>query len=161
MGKIKVLDYNQMHVHLADIRRENFRKRSTVCREANLAAATVTSIEKGGSVTVATMAEYLAAIKAWLVVKYDEGHFGETVLTFGPVPRYGWAIQRYRRQQSLSQDFIAEKASISRRTLVSLEAGKSGRFNNLLAVIEAVGLELYIHYEEERDFSGAHGALPS
>ena len=60
-----------------------------------------------------------------------------------PIPEIqqelGRRLRRYRLQQDLSQDHVAERSTISTRTLRNLEQGQDVNLSTLLRVLQTLG----------------------
>lgn len=69
----------------------------------------------------------------------------------------GAFVREARVSQGLTQRQLAEKAGVSERSVLSLEMGDATgiRLDKLLAVLDAVGLRLFVAPEAEPDVSQA------
>ncbi|MFT4010794.1 MAG: helix-turn-helix transcriptional regulator [Nocardioidaceae bacterium] len=54
----------------------------------------------------------------------------------------GAQLRAERRQTGVTQQELARRAGISRRTLISIEAGQPGDTGKVLAVVRALGLRV-------------------
>lgn len=63
------------------------------------------------------------------------------------LPRLGVAVRGLRRDRGLTQAALADAAGISRRSLISLEAGRTMgmEIGLLMRVLDALDASLYIH----------------
>lgn len=63
---------------------------------------------------------------------------------FSDVPSLGAQLRAQRRARGLTQEELATLAQISRRTLISIEQGKSAELSKVFAVLRALDLRMSI-----------------
>jgi DNA-binding XRE family transcriptional regulator len=63
---------------------------------------------------------------------------------FSDAPGLGAQIRAHRRDRGLTQEELATLAQISRRTLISMEQGKSAELSKVFAVLRALDLRMSI-----------------
>jgi len=63
------------------------------------------------------------------------------------LPRLGASVRSLRIARGMTQAALAESAGVSRRSLISLEAGKTSgmEIGLLMRVLDALDASLYIH----------------
>lgn len=66
------------------------------------------------------------------------------IMWFSDASGLGAQLRAQRRAQGLTQDEIATRARISRRTLISIEQGKSAEMGKVFAVLRTLGLRMRI-----------------
>jgi len=67
-----------------------------------------------------------------------------TTMWFSDAPSLGAQLRAQRRARGLTQNELATLARISRRTLISIEQGKSAELSKVLAVLRTLGLRMRI-----------------
>lgn len=72
---------------------------------------------------------------------------------FNDAPGLGAQLRAQRRARGLTQDELATLAQISRRTLISIEQGKSAELSKVFAVLRTLGLRMSIEPEPHGGFS--------
>lgn len=76
-----------------------------------------------------------------------ESSFGRAVRR---PPEIGAVLRRYRREQKLSQQVVADRAGIRQATVSAIEAGEEGvSLKTLVLVLAALDLELVIRSRSE------------
>ena len=63
---------------------------------------------------------------------------------FSDAPGLGAQLRAQRRARGLTQEELADLAQISRRTLISIEQGKSAELAKVFAVLRALGLRMSV-----------------
>jgi DNA-binding XRE family transcriptional regulator len=66
------------------------------------------------------------------------------IMWFSDAPGLGAQLRAHRRSSGLTQDELATLAQISRRTLISIEQGKSAELSKVLAIVRTLGLRMKI-----------------
>jgi DNA-binding XRE family transcriptional regulator len=66
------------------------------------------------------------------------------IMWFSDAPGLGAQLRAQRRARGLTQDELAKLAQISRRTLISIEQGKSAELSKVFAVLRTLGLRMRI-----------------
>jgi DNA-binding XRE family transcriptional regulator len=89
-------------------------------------------------------------LQAYLLIRECAGTL--TIVTARTVNELGASIRRARKERGWTQDDLATRAGISRRTLVAIEGGSSrGEIGIVLRVIAALDRELTISERTSRD----------
>ena len=67
------------------------------------------------------------------------------------LPRLGTSVKALRLARGLTQEALAEAAGISRRTLITLEAGKTPgmEIGRIMRVLDALDASLYVRDDLE------------
>lgn len=71
---------------------------------------------------------------------------------FSDAPGLGAQLRAQRRARGLTQDELATLAQISRRTLISIEQGKSTELSKVFAVLRTLGLRMKVEQAPLENF---------